>query len=61
MSHEEEVRLANLALCVVLLAGAVRLVALGCWALGALVQLGIRVSQLDCDVSNLFLEVSYGL
>ena len=61
VSHQEELRLAELAFSIILLVGAIRLVGLWSWAFGALVQLGVGISELDGDVSDFFLLMSYGL
>ena len=50
-----------LTLCLVLLVGFVRLVALGSHAIGALVELAVGVTKLNGDVPNSFLPVLDGL
>jgi hypothetical protein len=61
MSHQEQLRLAVFAFGIILLGRAIRLEALWRWALGALVELGIGVSKLDGDVSDLLLLMSHSL
>lgn len=61
VSHQEQLRVAVQALGFVFLVGLVRLVALGCWANRALVQLGICITKFNRNVSDSLFPVFDGL
>lgn len=63
MTNEEELGLAarSCTLGAVFLLRAERLEAFGCLASGALVQLGISVTELNCDVSEALFVVAHSL
>ena len=61
MSHQEKICLAVFALGAILLGRAIRLEALGSCTFWAFVELSIRITKLNGDVSNLLFLMSYSL
>lgn len=57
VSHQEKLLLANRALKIILLLRSVRVETLGSWAPKTFIKLGISITQLNCDVSDLLFLV----
>jgi hypothetical protein len=57
MSHEHKWSLTHLAISLVWLVGAIGLITLRCWALDTFVKLSVSITQLDGNISHLFLFI----